>query len=135
MLFHTGKKMEINLFLDGFKLEQLGSKCNNKYATFLGIRIDDNLSWDFQIDHVEKKLRKIIYVLNQVKSTLPLKLKILLFKGLLQPHIEYGISIWGNSKHLNRIIKLQKWGLRTIYKCKPFSHTSNLSHLARSRSL
>ena len=42
------------------------------------------------------------------------------------PHLEYGIIIYGNSKKINNIIKLQKWGIRTATNSKYNAHTEPL---------
>ena len=42
------------------------------------------------------------------------------------PHIEYGLIIYGNSKKINNITKLQKWGIRTATNSKYNAHTEPL---------
>ena len=39
------------------------------------------------------------------------------------PHIEYGLILYGNSKKIGNINKLQKWGIRTATNSKYNAHT------------
>ena len=100
------------------QITQCGEKQNKKSISFLGIEIDDKLKWDQHINKIINKLRTIIYSLNQTKNLLPLKIKLLLYKGLFMPHIEYCIQIWGHCSKRDKIQKLMKWGLRCVYNKK-----------------
>ena len=42
------------------------------------------------------------------------------------PHIEYGLLIYGNSKKIANICKLQKWGIRAAANKKYNAHTEPL---------
>ena len=44
------------------------------------------------------------------------------------PYINYGILVWGNAckKHLDKLVKLQKWAIRTISCSHYRSHTGPL---------
>ena len=99
-----GKKVKINkkineisLTMKGTKLEQCGETFKVQSIRFLGILIDSNLSWNLEIDKTASKVRSIIFLLTQVKSCTPPEVRSLLFKGLLMPHLEYGLTIYGNS--------------------------------------
>ena len=51
-----------------------------------------------------------------------------LYKALIQPYLNYGIQIWGNSKptHLQKVIRIQKKAIRTIHGASYNSHTAPL---------
>ena len=55
----TNCKNEIAIFLDNTKLERV------KQTKFLGVLIDENLSWRNHIDNLSKKMTKNIGVLNE----------------------------------------------------------------------
>ena len=67
--------------------------------------------------------------LNMVKSTLPTRTKLQIFNGLIKPHYEYCSIIWStkiNNRQTQKIIKLQKQGLRLVYSANRLCHSSNL---------
>ena len=88
--------------------------------------MDDNLNWNDHITYVKNKISKIIAMLSQVKRNFPLPLKIMMFKGLLMPHLLYCLPIFGHSKQINTLLKCQKWALRTITKTHWKSHTDKI---------
>ena len=46
----------LGLFIGSEKIERIGSDCEEKYFKFVGHRIDEFLTWDHQINHVQNKL-------------------------------------------------------------------------------
>ena len=48
----------------------------------------------------------------------------MLYNSLILPHLSYGILTWGSKP--GRLIKLQKWAIRTINNSKYNSHTEPL---------
>jgi len=52
-------------------LERIGTNCTNKYFKFVGLKIDEFLNWDYQIEHVSNKIASSIFALNQIKNILP----------------------------------------------------------------
>ena len=69
--------------------------CTNKYLKFVGLKIDELLNWDYQIEHVSNKIASSIFALNQIKNILPLNIRLLVCNALVMPHIKYGIITWG----------------------------------------
>ena len=37
-------------------LERIGTDCANRYLKFVGLKIDEFLNWDYQIEHVSNKI-------------------------------------------------------------------------------
>ena len=111
-----------DIFLDGCKLSRV------EEAKFLGITIDENLSWKKQIDNVCKLCARNSGVLNKVKRFLDEQALYKLYCSLILPYLNYGLLLWGdvNKTYLNKVYKLQKRALRTI---------SNSSYLSPSKPL
>ena len=95
---------------------------------FLGITIDESLSWNKHILNINSKLSRAIFVIKQVKFYLPKESLHTLYYSLLHPHITYGIIAWGNAKATCSLLRktqiLQKLSLRTI-RNKKFNSPSD----------
>ena len=56
------------------------------WTKYLGIIVDDNLSWELQIDHVSKKINKNIGVMKHIKSCVPKESLIMVYRSLVEPY-------------------------------------------------
>ena len=56
-----------SLKIGDMNLTRVGNDCEVKYVKFLGLLIDENLTWKGHINHVNQKISKSLYMLNQVK--------------------------------------------------------------------
>ena len=100
-----------NISIGNEILERIGNDCVNKCFKFDGLKLDEVLNWDFQIEHISnKKASSIFFALSQIKYILPLNIRLLVYNSLVRPHIEYGIVTWGGVKNskLQKITSLQK---------------------------
>ena len=97
-------------------------------AKFLGIIIDENLTWKKQIDTICKTCSRNIGVLNKVKLFLPNSAMYQLYCTLVLPYMNYGLLLWGNVNkfYMNKIFRLQKRALRTISNSSFSCHTKPL---------
>ena len=125
VFFQNKNSPQINLFLNGHKLEQFGANQTNKTTKFLGVLIDSKLTWEHHIESLKSKMRSIIHLLSSVKSTLPIKIKIMLFKSLLMPHVNYCLAVYGKGKGVQAISTYMKWGLRICANLRSYSHTND----------
>ena len=84
---------------------------------FLGIIIDDHLSWKPHIRSVRNKLRPSTGLISQVSSFLPFKTLIKLYYALIHSRLNYCIESWGNALPTNilPLRKIQNKVLRTIF--------------------
>ena len=96
---------------------------------FLGIPIPSDLKFKSHYENVIKKMKSGIAALNMVKRLLPTRTKLQIFNALIKPHYEYASIVWTPSltkTQINKIIKLQKQGLRLVYSTHRMSHSSVL---------
>lgn len=100
----------------------------NQSATFLGITIDSHLNWKQQITKVKGKVKSSIYIINRIKNFIPKHSLLTLYQTLIQPHLEYGLILWGgaNVSLLKELFILQKKAIRIINKTHYYEHTSPL---------
>ena len=68
-------------------LERIGTDSTNKYFKFVGLKIDEFLNWDYQIEHVSNKIASSIFALNQIKNILQLNIRLLVYNALVLGHI------------------------------------------------
>ena len=85
-------------------------------ASFVGIVIDDHLTWKDHIQKVNKCIRRKIGILYRLRYFIPTKVLVMLYKSFIQPHITYGIEVWGSTykSSLHCILLSQKLAVRAI---------------------
>jgi hypothetical protein len=110
-----GRKGKSNDFSFNLKLNDI---CIEKvqYTKFLGVYIDENLSWKKHTSEIASKISKGIGIINKVKTLLPRIILKTLYLTLIQPYFIYCNIIWGNASRsaLNNLIVLQKRVIRLI---------------------
>ena len=99
-----------------------------KTTKFLGLTIDNKLSWNSHIDNICKTISRNIGVIYKVKHVLPLSALLVLYSTLILPYLNYGILAWGNAakSRLDKILLLQKKVLRIICNTSYRAHTDIL---------
>ena len=95
---------------------------------FLGIFIDEELSWHKHIDQCRKKIASGVYALNMAKNYLYSSHLCQLYYTLVNPHLLYGNLLWGSAykSHLHKLEIQQKKAIRVITQSKYNEHTSPL---------
>ena len=95
-----------------------------KPVWFLGLPIDETLSWKPHINKIANKLSRIVGLLKKVRNFLPSKALLQIYNSLFLPHLNYSILAWGYL--CDRITKLQKQAIRTICFTTFNAHTEPL---------
>ena len=132
IVFKTGHKnhnlSDKEITVNNITLERIGDDCQQKSIKFLGVFIDESLTWKYHIDHINKKISRALYCVKQVKNLLPATSLKLLYTALIQPHLMYGLLIWGNAtqSNLKKVFISQKRAIRTITNSDYNSHTDPL---------
>ena len=95
---------------------------------FLGVILDDHLTWKNHVDEVCSKVSRAIGAINRICAIVPTKILLSLYFTMILPHIMYCNIIWGNCAKslLNRIHILQKRAIRIITNSLPQAHTEPL---------
>ena len=102
---------------------------------FLGVVIDDELSWLPHIQKLRQKLNCQIGALSRIIDSVPKKYHRELYFTLVESHISYCISVWGGvaTKVLAPLLTVQKCCISKMFGQEPFSE--KLKTCARSRPL
>ena len=106
----------LTIEIDNIILERIGKDCKTKFYKFVGLNIDDNLSWEHHIQKVKAKLAFSNQQISKVKYIFPTETLITLYNCIFKPHIDYCIIAWGGAPNikLRGIINAQKKCIRNI---------------------
>ena len=92
----------MNVFINDTPLNRIGNNCIDTSIKFLGICIDEHLTWQNHIQQVNCKISKAMFAIKQVANLLHGSLLRNLYFALVHPHLNYGILSWGNAGQLLR---------------------------------
>ena len=120
MLFHRKQKHldKINVVINGIEIEHVPS------FNFLGIMLDENLSWKSHIEMVGNKILKVTGILYRLKNVFPKNVLFVLYNSLIVSYMNYGLLLWGIHSH--KLELLQKKALRLMTNSNYLAHTTSL---------
>jgi hypothetical protein len=81
---------------------------------FLGLIIDDTLSWKLHIDQVIKRMSSASYALGFIQYSLPKEILKIIYFAHIHTIMSYGIIFWGNSSSAKKVFLLQKKIIRIV---------------------
>lgn len=95
---------------------------------FLGVVIDDKLSWKPHINYLRKKVAKCVGVMQRASHALNQNALLKLYNSFVMSYLTYCIEIWGNSYRSNLLplVTLQKKAIRIVHRVKFREHTNPL---------
>ena len=104
------KENALNVMINNEPLEE------KEYTKYLGLYIDNKLTWKFQIEHIKTKLVKGNAILARLRHHTTEKVIRNLYNSFIQPHLDYGALVWGGcaQSHTNTIQVLQNNALRLM---------------------
>lgn len=132
IVFRTNRMANVNpefkITIGDREVERIGNDCNLKSFKFVGVHLDENMSWEHHINHVINKISSSNYALNQLKKFVPISIRKTIYNSLVKPHIEYAITCWGNSKceGMKRLVTKQKQAIRNVANAKFNAHVDPL---------
>ena len=91
---------------------------------FLGLTLDENMTWNCHINKIANKISRTIGILNKLKNILPVHILKIIYTSLIQPHLQYAILCWGHNP--KKLIKIQKQAVRKITLSKYNAHSEPL---------
>ena len=119
---HRTTDVDKKLVINDTEIEQV------KEIKFLGIIIQNKLSWKPHINHIKAKLCKSLGIISKVKEFLNEKNLYVLYCSLVLPYMTYGVEVWGNTykTNLDPICVIQKRAIRIVNKVTYREHTNKL---------
>ena len=122
VIFHHRQRnisnVKLNLRINDTSIEQVSE------FNFLGIMLDECMTWKSHIQKISGKISVVNGVLSRLKKYIPCDILKIIYNALIQPHLNYGVLLWG--KNTKRIQKLQKWAIRSVTCSKYNAHTDPL---------
>ena len=124
----NANKTGLNIHIDNISLTRIGNDCEERAIKFLGMFIDEHLTWKSHISHVNAKVSRSLFVVNQAKNIFPKSCLRTLYFSLIHPHFSYGVLAWGSASltKLKSSIMLQNRAIRNINRAKHRAHTEYL---------
>uniref|UniRef100_A0A1B6LRQ7 Reverse transcriptase domain-containing protein n=2 Tax=Graphocephala atropunctata TaxID=36148 RepID=A0A1B6LRQ7_9HEMI len=86
---------------------------SNKY---LGIILDNNLTWEPHLNQLRKKLNSSLFVIRRIKQISNIETALTAYYSLFESHLRYGLVVWGGTSatNLQKIAIIQKRAIRTL---------------------
>ena len=81
---------------------------------FLGLIIDDTLSWKAHIDTIMSKLNTACFAIRMIQPLMSIEMLRMVYFAYVHSTLSFGIIFWGNQPHSEKIFKLQKRVIRII---------------------
>ena len=112
MIF-TRKRIDFsgfNLSIDNTVIER------KTEARFLGVIVDEKLTWQKHITAVRIKMGRYLGVMYKLKHLLPIKARLNIFQSLIQSHLNFCSLVWGFASkcHIESLFTKQKQGIRAV---------------------
>ena len=127
ILFHPPKKKvpKISINFENVKLEPVE---NVKY---LGVTIDEVLSWNKQVSDVFIKLNKANGILSKLRHYTSRSVCLSVYYSLFNSYLLYGLLTWSFTSQINieKLLKLQKKAIRIITFSDHLAHTNPIFHI------
>ena len=108
---NTSNDVEISLQVNDIPIKRV------KSTRFLGVIIDEKLSWKEHIATLKNKLKCQAGAINRIKDCVPRDLHKDLYYTLFESHLSYCIDVWGgvSSNTINPLFVVQKQCIRILF--------------------
>jgi len=123
VIFNRNKKLPPTLLPVILEHKPLSRKTETK---FLGVIIDDKLSWKSHTNSIRQKINKQCGILYHTRDFLTMNARKCIYFSLIYPHLTYCNTVWGavNETTLKPVITAQKRVIRTIARLGKYDHTN-----------
>ena len=94
----------------------------------LGVIISEDFKWEAYITSLCNKLSRNVAIINKLKNYISSSILLKLYNTLITPHINYCITVWGNSEsyNLDRVLRLRKKAVSSICRVSFLDHSNPL---------
>lgn len=107
-------------YVPNLTIAHKGQKIEDADITkFLGLNVDNKLTWKYQIDSICKKLNQFSYALYNLRKKVNLPAVLTSYHAFVTSTLRYGIIFWGNSTDRELVFRAQKRCLRSLCGISP----------------
>jgi hypothetical protein len=109
-------------------ITRVGDNCEEKHVRFLGILIDEHMSFEAHIHKLKSKLNSGIYALSTCQKYVPVKVRKMIYLSLIESHLRFGSIIYGAARPglLEQVSVIQRRAVRQVANAKYNAHTDPL---------
>ena len=109
----------------------------SKFERYLGIYIDNHLSWQYQEQDLRTRLSRAAGMLCKIRYYVPFETLKMVYNGIFSSILTYGSLIWGqHHRIINRLQKVQDKAIRYMnFKPKRYSSSLTLALYWQSKIL
>ena len=110
MHFWPGKR-KIIISIDDIVIPQVSS------CKFLGVYIDQNMSWNTQVEHLHNRITTNLHLLRTSKNVLNVDYLRKVYFAHIHSHLVYGLKVWGSmlsAAQTENLFKQQKQCMRIL---------------------
>jgi len=132
MIFHNRQRnidefTNLTLKLNGKPIKRVS------VFNFLGIVINEHLTWNDHISHISLKINPVVGLLNRLKHQIPPRILKMIYNSLILSRLHYGNILWGDNP--GSLLKLNKRAVRAIVNAGINAHTNPICKTLRILSL
>ena len=69
----------------------------SRFATYLGIIMDNKLNFTYHVDHDKVKMKKSLALLAKLRHFVPTKQLKMIYAAHIESHINYGLTAWSSA--------------------------------------
>ena len=111
----------LKLSINGKNIKQVAS------TKFLGVIIDEDLSWIPHVDYLNKKLKSCCGAIKRIKNYIPESQFVNIYHSLFESHLSYCISVWGGASQaeIEKLFITQKYCMRILFGKQPYWFITN----------
>ena len=117
-----------NLVIGDTVIERVGGECREKSLRFLGLLVDDNLTFTNHVARLKIKLGHALYHLSSCKDTTPLRIKKSIYYSLFESQLRFSAIVYGSAgkNEMEKLFKQQKRAIRLVSGASFAEHTDAL---------
>lgn len=125
ILFRTCSRQKLQnmkITIDGIEIEEVTK------TKFLGVVIDQTLTWRDHITLIKQKLSKNIGILSRLRYNMPRSVLLSLYHAMIEPYLTYCNIVWAihETSDLKALFLCQKKSIRVLTFSNWRSHTKPL---------
>lgn len=126
MLFNESSRIRWTLSYGDESIERVD------YFKYLGVWLDSDLKWEYQIGKLNSKLSQVAGIFKKISPVVPDQTKKMLYFSLFHSHMVYGIAVWGaaGSSTVSQLQTTQNKAIKNLFGYRrrtatAFIHTRN----------